>query len=158
MENEKKLSSIKFSVEEIEELKSIIRIARGTGSYDYVSNPNQFSIYRKLGLGTTIGCSKCLNKEQWSEAYDHMSSNYFISSSHEVELEYCNHHATWMTNPYDGRLKDIEIKLLGHEYSHKDEERMIIEKFFGEEMSDIVNTQFRCGIHIGKLKLIATKI
>lgn len=150
-----KISNVRFTNEQIEELKSMLRSIRKTGYHSFVDNPVQFQIYRQLGMNTSVKCCVCINFDEWIQSLENKE---LFREDHEVHLEYCKHHAIWMTNPYDGRLEEIEKRLLGDISPFSNEGKKIMERYFKEDMSDIVNMQYRCGLHIGRLKEIAVRI
>lgn len=90
--NNQRISSVRFTEAEIAELKAIMRNIRESGYCDYISNPTQFKIYRKLGLGTTVTCHQCINFDQWIE-----SCKDDLLYPNPNELTHCKLHATWMT-------------------------------------------------------------
>lgn len=105
---------------------------------DYAEHPIQFSIYRKLGLlHSFYGCQYDENRIR------------------------CARVSEYVTNPYSNIASDL-FKKIGEQAGIDDtwceKGEKAISRYFGEHLMDIVQPQFRCEKHIGKLKEIAIKI
>lgn len=105
---------------------------------DYAEHPIQFSIYRKLGL-----------------------LSQFYLCEYDKNRRHCSRVAEYVTNPFSETANKLFEKIgkeAGIDDTWCDEGERAISKYFEEHLMDIVQPEFRCEKHIGKLKEIAIKI